>query len=100
MPAEWTPEWSVPVFTLAERDRRWGRVRELMARDGVDVIVCFPNTNRRDRGQQDARYLTQLGENCEETTVLFPLEGDVTAWQTRAGPTPSSNWFSDIRAAG
>ena len=33
MPDVWTPEWSYPVFSLAERERRWGRVRELMARD-------------------------------------------------------------------
>jgi Xaa-Pro dipeptidase len=96
---QWTPEWSTPVFSVAERERRWQKVRQLMARDGIDVVVCLPNTNRRDRGQQDSRYLTQLGENCEETTVVFPLGGEVTAWQTRAGATPSSNWLSDIRAA-
>jgi len=95
----WTPEWSTPVFSLAERERRWQTVRDLMARDAIDVIICLPNTNRRDRGQQDSRYLTQLGENCEETTVVFSLEGEVTAWQTRAGATPASNWLSDIRAA-
>jgi Xaa-Pro dipeptidase len=96
----WSPDWSCPVFSIAERDFRWKKVRHLMARDGIDYIVCFPCTNRRDRGQQDSRYLTQLGENCEETTVVFPLEGEVTAWQTRPGPTPTSNWFNDIRAAG
>jgi len=99
MVERWTPEWSTPVFSIAERDRRWHTVRDLMGRNAVDVIVCLPNTNRRDRGQQDSRYLTQLGENCEETTVVFPVEGEVTAWQTRAGATPASNWLSDIRAA-
>lgn len=96
---QWSPDWSNPVFSLAERAHRWNKVRQLMERDDMDVIVCFPCTNRRDRGQQDSRYLTQLGENCEETTVVFPLEGEVTAWQTRAGPTPASNWLNDIRAA-
>ena len=95
----WSPDWSCPVFSITERDHRWKKVRNLMARDGIDHIICFPCTNRRDRGQQDARYLTQLGENCEETTVVFPIEGEVTAWQTRAGPTPTSNWFDGIRAA-
>jgi Xaa-Pro dipeptidase len=99
MGSQWSSEWSTPVFSLVERDRRWTSVRNLMARDGIDVIICLPNTNRRDRGQQDARYLTQLGENCEETTVVFPLDGEVVAWQTRAGATPSSNWLTDIRAA-
>jgi len=94
----WSPDWSNAVFSVAERDRRWAKVRRLMARDGVDLILCLPCTNSHDRGQADARYLTQLGENSDETTVAFPIEGGVTAWHSRPGVWPSSNWFSDIRA--
>src|SRR5438309_4277508 len=99
MPDSWRPEWSNAVFSLEERDRRWGRVRELMRRDGIDLIVCLPCTNSHDRGQADARYLTQLGENSDETTVVFPREGEVTAWHSRGGVWSSSNWLTDIRAA-
>src|SRR5437879_1756799 len=81
----WSPDWSNAVFTLQERDRRWARVRELMARDGIDIVACLPCTNSHDRGQADARYLTQLGENSDETTVGFPLEGEVAAWHSRGG---------------
>jgi Xaa-Pro aminopeptidase len=93
----WTPEWSNAVFSLEERDRRWAKVRGLMARDGVDVIFCLPCTNSHDRGAADARYLTQLGENSDESVVAFPIEGPVTAWHSRGGVWPSSNWFADIR---
>lgn len=96
----WTPSWSNAVFSLDERDRRWAKVRRLMARDGIDLILCLPCTNSHDRGQADARYLTQLGENSDETTVAFPIEGEVTAWHSRPGVWPSSNWFADIRACG
>ena len=99
MPETWTPDWSNAVFSLAERDRRWQGVRDLMAREAVDVIVCLPCTNGHDRGQADHRYLTQLGENCEEQIVYFPIEGEITAWHTRPGVWPSSNWFTDIRRA-
>ncbi|MBM2810761.1 MAG: hypothetical protein HW416_1520 [Chloroflexi bacterium] len=95
----WTPEWSNAVFSTQERDRRWKRVRELMARDGIDVLVCMPCTNNHNRGAADARYLTQLGENSDESSVVFPLEGDVTAWHSRGGVWPSSNWLTDIRPA-
>jgi len=95
---QWTAAWSNPVFSLAERDARWGKVRGLMARDGIDVIVCLPCTNAHGRGQANARYLTQLGENSDEATVAFPIDGDVTAWHSRGGVWPSSNWFTDIRA--
>ena len=33
-----------PRFSLAERDRRWKAVRELMARQNIDVIVT-PNNS-------------------------------------------------------
>lgn len=97
MPEAWDPDWSNPVFSLDERERRWGRVRELMARDGIDLIVSLPCSNNHDRGAADTRYLTQLGENGEEALVAFPIDGEVTAWQARGGPQPASNWFTDIR---
>jgi Xaa-Pro aminopeptidase len=100
-PAEehWDASWSNAVFSLDERDRRWAKVRALMARDGVDLVVCMPCTNSHDRGAANARYLTQLGENSDETSVAFPIEGDVTAWHSRPGVWPSANWFADIRSA-
>src|SRR5947209_13815731 len=99
MAETWSPEWSNAVFSLEERDRRWWKVRDLMARDGIDVIVCLPWNGNHDRSQADPRYLTQLGENTDETAVVFPLDGEVTAWHSRGGVWPSSNWFTDVRAA-
>jgi Xaa-Pro dipeptidase len=100
MPETWTPKWSNAVFSNEERDSRWSKVRALMARDGIDVIACLPWTSNHDRGQADSRYLTQLGENSDETSVIFPIEGDVTAWHSRGGVWPSSSWITDLRAAG
>lgn len=94
----WSPEWSNAVFSIAERDLRWGRVRRLMREAGVDLIVCMTNTNAHGRGSANHRYLTQLGDNSEEQTVAFPLEGGVTAWHSRGGVWPSSNWLDDIRS--
>jgi Xaa-Pro aminopeptidase len=96
---KWDPAWSNPVFSLAERDARWAKVRRLMARDKIDLIVCLPGGRAHERGAADARYLTQLGENGDESTVAFPIEGDITAWHSRPGVWPSSNWFADIRSA-
>ena len=98
-PTKWTKDWSIPVFSMAERGRRWAKVRKLMARDGIDVIVCLPNANAYDRGGADARYLTQLGDNNEETTVAFPIEGEVGAWHARSGVWPASNWLAGTGAA-
>ena len=94
----WDEAWSNPVFSMDERDRRHGRVRSLMRRDGIDVVCCLPWTSRHDASQGDSRYLTQLGENSDETTVAFSLE-DLTAWHSRGGVWPSSSWLNDLRAA-
>jgi Xaa-Pro dipeptidase len=92
-------DWSVPEFSLAERDRRWGRVRELMAGAGVDVLVGIANTGLFERNQSDVRYLTQLGRCFEEVSVVFPLQGEVTAVMRTGGHTLADNWLSDIRGA-
>jgi Xaa-Pro aminopeptidase len=92
----WSAEWASAVLSLDERDHRWAKVRALMAREGVDVIVCFPCTSSHDRGAADSRYLTQLGENADETNVAFPIEGEVTAWLSRGGVWPTSNWLTRI----
>ena len=96
---EWSPTWSTPVFSMQERDQRWSGVRALMAAAGIDVLVCLPGTNSHNHGQADVVYLTQLGENEDEVTVVFPVDGDVTAWLSRGGAWPASNWLTDIRAA-
>jgi Xaa-Pro aminopeptidase len=93
----WTSEWSNAVFSLGERELRWGRVRQLMAARGVDLMVCLPCTNSHGRGGADARYLTQLGENSTETIVVFPLDGEVVAWHTTGGLWPSANWLGEVR---
>ncbi len=63
------PEWLLPAFSMAERARRWGRVRQLMGRDGIDCIVGLNSTGTHNRNQADVRYLTQIGNNCEEVAV-------------------------------
>src|SRR4029450_4858248 len=67
-------------FSLAERDRRWSRVRELMRFEGLDAIIGFPNQSHWDQFQADVRYLTHIGGHQTEVAVVFPLSGDVTAF--------------------
>ncbi|MDE0060261.1 MAG: hypothetical protein OXI22_07445 [Defluviicoccus sp.] len=78
-PKKWSEGRRNAVFSRNERRRRRSRARGLMKRDGVDLIVCPPCTNAHGRGQADPRYPTQLGENSDEVTVAFPVEGRATA---------------------
>jgi len=99
-----TERLEVPHLSLAERDRRWARVRALMARDGLDVIVAPPHTGHHDHFSANARYLTGLGGFSLEVGAVFPREGEVTAitvpdvapahWYGR------QDWVRDIRSDG
>jgi Xaa-Pro aminopeptidase len=93
----WSDSWTDAVFTVSERDRRWAKVRELMDRDGVDVLLCLPTSNNHNRGAASALYLTQLGENSDETAVYFPGAGNPTVFSSSGRPSPKSNWLVDLR---
>ncbi len=89
-------ERALPTFSTAERDRRWARVRELMAQSRIDVLVAPPNTGSYDKFQADARYLTQFGMNAESVACVFPLQGKVVGF---AGPSArlAPGWIEDVR---
>ena len=72
--------FGLPKFSRAERERRWGRVRELMRRAGLDAVIGFPNQSHWDQFQADVRYLTQIGGHQTEAAMVFPEAGEVTAF--------------------
>jgi Xaa-Pro aminopeptidase len=99
---QYAPE--APRFTTAERDRRWGHVRQLMEQAGLDALVVPRQSGNWDVGNANARYLTCIGGNCSGAAVVFPRAGEVTAI---VGPVPAreywlelQDWVSDVRYAG
>ncbi|HZS00896.1 MAG TPA: M24 family metallopeptidase [Chloroflexota bacterium] len=94
----------IPIFDLAERDRRWARLRQAMVAAGLDCLVGFPNSGHWDQFQAAVRYITQIGGNTTEAAVVFPLAGEVTAFVR--GPNEvawwgsQSAWIPDLRATG
>src|SRR5713226_42507 len=91
-----------PRFSLAERDRRWKAVRELMRQRGIDVIVTPQNTGHSMDFQANTRYLTHCGGGGDsDIAAVFPREGEVTAIATSAAarwPTVQ-DWTKDVREA-
>jgi len=87
-------------FSLAERDRRWKAVRELMTRDGVDVIIAPPNNGNSTDWQADARYLSQCGGGADTSIgVVFPLADEPTVVATSAVRWGArvQDWVRDVR---
>jgi Xaa-Pro aminopeptidase len=90
-----------PHFSLAERDRRWKAVRELMRQENIDVIVTPQNSGHSADYQADTRYLTHCGGGEPDVAAVFPMDGEVTAIATSAAPRwPTvQDWTKDVREA-
>src|ERR1043166_580292 len=93
--------FGLPRFSVSEKLRRWGRVRQLMREQGIDVIVGFPNQSHWDQFQADLRYLTQIGGNQTELAVIFPFSGEVTAFVRGSNEVEwwgiAQDWVEDLR---
>src|SRR4029077_8253300 len=91
-----------PRFSIAERDRRWNAVRELMRQQRFDVIVTPQNSGHSTDYQANSRYLTHVGGGGNAAApAVFPLEGEVPAIATSAAPRwPTvQDWTRDVREA-
>jgi Xaa-Pro aminopeptidase len=93
--------FGLPKFSHAERERRWSRVRELMRGEQLDAIIGFPNQSHWDQFQADVRYLTHIGGHQTEVAVVFPLDGEVTAFVRGGNEVEwwgiAQDWVTDIR---
>ena len=100
---------TLPVFSVAERDRRWAAVRAIMARPqwNLDAIITVGS----DRWGNNARYLTQVAlvrYAQPGPQVLFPRDPaktvhvqisatrHVNSWNDRLGP---GGWLADGKMA-
>lgn len=90
-----------PILSLAERDRRWARVRGLMRERGFDGLLVAGFRSRE-------MYETYISDDYNEGCVIFPLEGDPVVitwaplrvmrarWSQERGTTL---WVDDYRVA-
>lgn len=90
-----------PTLSLAERDRRWRRTREMMRKERLDGLLVAGFRARE-------MYENYLSDDYTEGCVLFPLEGDpiVVTWAAlrvkRAQYSAQQGnrlWIEDYRAA-
>jgi Xaa-Pro aminopeptidase len=91
-----------PTFSLEERDRRWARVREMMAREGFDAIIAPNNTGHSTDFQANMRYLTHCGGGGDsDLSAIFPLHGEPTVSAKDANDRwlTVQDWCTDVREA-
>src|SRR6516162_2657732 len=90
-----------PVLSLAERDRRWARARELMRERRLDGLLVAGFRARE-------MYETYISDDYNEGCVVFPLDGDPVVitwaplrvmrarWSQERG---TALWVADYRVA-
>ena len=95
------PRMQPPILSLAERDRRWARVRHLMRERSFDGLLVAGFRSRE-------MYETYISDDYNEGCVIFPLEGDPVVitwahlrvmrarWSAERGATL---WVADYRVA-
>ena len=77
-------------FSIAERDRRWQRVRANMREAGIDCLLTPAASGEADA---DSLYLTG-----QRGWVVFPLDGPVALIKD-GDEEGSASWVSDVRTS-
>src|SRR5215467_7350771 len=90
-----------PTLSLAERDRRWARVRQLMRERSLEGLLVAGFRARE-------MYETYISDDYNEGCAIFPLEGDPVIitwahlrvmrarWSAERG---AKLWVADYRVA-
>jgi len=92
----------LPRLSLAERDRRWSLTREQMRARGIECLVLWGWPAMWDFATANARYLSPIGGNAENNTLIFPLQGEPTSFVFM--PTfveywkRAQEWVADVRS--
>ena len=96
----------VPQFSLAERGRRWDRLRKKMITAGLDALVFLGNDIYWGMGMANLRYVLQVDSQIG-ADAIFPLEGQPVVWNAvphMNRPTSMylslQEWVSDFRIRG
>jgi Xaa-Pro aminopeptidase len=96
----------VPRLSLAERDRRWDRLRKKMIMAGLDALVFLGNDIFWGMGMANLRYALHVDSQVG-ADGLFCLDGAPVVWNAPPHMNrPASHyhslqeWVSDIRDRG
>jgi Xaa-Pro aminopeptidase len=96
----------VPQLSLAERDRRWDRLRKKMIMAGLDALVFLGNDIFWGMGMANLRYAFQVDSQVG-ADALFCLDGEPVVWNAPPHMNrPASHyhslqeWVADIRDRG
>jgi Xaa-Pro aminopeptidase len=86
------PPINEPMFSVAERDRRWARLRELMGEAGIELLIVAPEWIN-----SDALYIADTAG-----VTIFPLDGDpilILGGEGSSEAVKQPSWIDDRTSA-
>jgi Xaa-Pro aminopeptidase len=86
--------------STGERDRRWSRIREEMAKRGVDCLLLNGNSGRWNEMNANIRYVSGYADPLSGTCyALLPMAGSGTLVTQMTGKRSLYilSWFEDLR---
>ncbi len=98
------PMQYMPQLSIAERDRRWDRLRKRMRTAKLDCLLFLSNDIYYDMGTANVRYIFQVGGKIASPYGLFFVERDPILWNSVPHMNQPYNfnlsiqdWVEDIR---
>lgn len=93
----------LPRLSLQERDSRWANIRLRMQEDGIDCLLIWGDSGKWDQKSASMRYVGHIGGNGEDGWLVFPADGDPTAFIFSGGAMLQmwhdlQDWVTDIRS--
>lgn len=83
-------------MVMAERENRWGKIREAMERAGLDAIVVVSDGHIERAGS--IRYIADVNTRGMYVYVIFPLKGPPVAINIRGALNRvGAPWIEDVR---
>src|SRR5262249_62434033 len=86
--------------SLGERDRRWSRIRDEMAKRGVACLLLNGNSGRWNEMNANIRYVAGYADPLSGTCyALFPAAGPGSLITQMTGKRSlyTLSWFEDLR---
>ncbi|WP_232494840.1 M24 family metallopeptidase [Novosphingobium kaempferiae] len=97
------PQQHMPLLSLAERDRRWDRLRKKMRAAKVDCLLFTSNDMFYDMASANTRYIFHVGAKMA-LYGLFMIDRDPVMWNSPPHMNRPYNfhlsvqdWVDDIR---
>ncbi|MEK6712206.1 MAG: Xaa-Pro peptidase family protein [Nitrospinota bacterium] len=89
-------------FSVKEKDRRYGLVRAMMAKENLDLLVVYGNSGRQGPRSGNLAYVSSYVPFSGQQALVFPREGEPILFvgvENQRIEAIRNSWVKDTRCA-